>query len=111
MGGVAQGGKISARVTPEELDMIRSRMSECRIRNMSAYIRKMVLNGYIIHLDLSDVKEVLRLLRINSNNLNQYAKKANATGSIYEADIKDLQKMHRELLTMMGEVLERLSGI
>ena len=83
-----QGGMVYARVTPEEWDLIRERMREAGMTNTSAYIRKMALNGYVINVDLGDVKEVLRLLRINSNNLNQYAKRANETDSIYEADIK-----------------------
>ncbi len=102
---------IHSRVTKEELEKIRKRMDDAGMRNLSAYIRKMVLNGYLIRMDLSDVREVLRLLRINSNNLNQYAKKANQTGSIYETDIKDLQKSHKELLNMMGDILDRLSAI
>lgn len=106
-----QGGMVYARVTPEEWDLIRERMREVGMTNTSAYIRKMALNGYVINVDLGDVKEVLRLLRINSNNLNQYAKRANETSSIYEADIKDLQKGHQEILARMGEILERLSSI
>lgn len=106
-----QGGMVYARVTPEEWDLIRERMREAGMTNTSAYIRKMALNGYVINVDLGDVKEVLRLLRINSNNLNQYSKRANETGSIYEADIKDLQKGHQEILARMGEILERLSSI
>ena len=62
---------VYARVTPEEWDLIRERMREAGMTNTSAYIRKMALNGYVINVDLGDVKEVLRLLRINSNNLNQ----------------------------------------
>ena len=59
-----------------ERDIVRRKMEEAGIRNMAAYIRKMAIDGYVIRLDLSDVKEVARLLRINSNNLNQYAKRA-----------------------------------
>ena len=83
-------------------------------RILIRWVEKELLNlltGYVINVDLGDVKEVLRLLRINSNNLNQYAKRANETGSIYEADIKDLQKGHQEILARMGEILERLSSI
>ncbi len=104
-------GMIYVRVTKEEWKKIHDRMREAGMKNMSAYIRKMALNGYLIHLDLSDVREVLRLLRISSNNLNQYAKRANETGSIYETDIKELQKTHQKLLSMMGEILDRLSSI
>ena len=61
--------RIFVKMTPEEKSRIRERMSEAGFKNLSAYVRKMLLNGYVINLDLSDVKEVLRLLHINSNNL------------------------------------------
>ena len=74
-------------------------------------LRKMALDGYCIRLDLQDVKALVSLLRICSNNLNQYAKRANETGSIYRADIEDLQKRLEEIWTDMREVLVRLSSI
>ena len=76
----------------EEVERIHQKMDELGIRSMGAYLRKMALDGYCINLDLQDVKALVSLLRICSNNLNQYAKRANETGSIYEADIKDLQE-------------------
>ncbi len=106
-----QDSMIYVRVTKEEWDKIHERMVDAGMRNMSAFIRKMSLDGYLIKLDLTDVKEVLRLLHINSNNLNQYAKRANEAGSIYEADVKELQESHTQILKMMGEILERLSSI
>ena len=102
---------INLRLSAMELQAIRERMESVGIRNMSAYMLKMAMNGFIIQLDMSDMKEVLRLMKINSNNLNQYAKKANETGSIYKEDIKDLMAMHKELLQMLGEILERLGNI
>lgn len=81
------------------------------IRSMGAYLRKMALDGYCINLDLQDVKALVSLLRICSNNLNQYAKRANETGSIYEADIKDLQERLETIWADMKEVLVRLSSI
>ena len=86
-------------------------MKEADVRNMSAYIRKMAIDGYLIKLDLSDVKEASRLLRINANNINQYAKRANETGSIYLEDIKDIQRSQEELWILMKEILQRLSTI
>lgn len=76
----------------EEVERIHEKMDELGIRSMGAYLRKMALDGYCIRLDLQDVKALVSLLRICSNNLNQYAKRANETGSIYRADIEDLQK-------------------
>ena len=71
----------------------------------------MSLDGYCVQIDLSEIREVVRLLRINSNNLNQYAKKANETGSIYLTDIQDLQRQQEQLWEMMKEILIHLSSI
>lgn len=95
----------------EEVQRIHEKMEELGIRSMGAYLRKMALDGYCINLDLQDVKELVSLLRRCSNNLNQYAKRANETGNIYESDIKDLQERLEEIWTDMKEVLVRLSSI
>ena len=95
----------------EEVERIHEKMDELGIRSMGAYLRKMALDGYCIRLDLQDVKALVSHLRICSNNLNQYAKRANETGSIYRADIEDLQKRLEEIWTDMREVLVRLSSI
>ena len=95
----------------EEVDRIHQKMDELSIRGMGAYLRKMALDGYCINLELSDVKELVSLLRRCSNNLNQYAKRANETGSIYQADIQDLQERLDGIWTDMKEVLVHLSSI
>lgn len=95
----------------EEVERIHQKMDELGIRSMGAYLRKMALDGYCINLNLQDVKEMVSLLRRCSNNLNQYAKRANETGSIYQADISDLQERLEEIWTDMKEVLVRLASI
>lgn len=95
----------------EEVERIHQKMEEIGVRSMGAYLRKMALDGYCINLELQDVKTLVSLLRICSNNLNQYAKRANETGSIYEADIKDLQDRLEEIWLEMKEVLVHLSSI
>ena len=84
--------RIRVWIKPEDRELIKKKMEEAGIKNMSAYIRKMAIDGYVIRLDMSDVKEVSRLLRINANNINQYAKRANETGNIYLEDIRDIQQ-------------------
>jgi hypothetical protein len=99
------------RVTKSDLARINEKMAELGIQNRSAYIRKMALDGYCVRLDLSEVNELVRLLRICSNNLNQYAKRANETGSIYEADIRDLQKRMEEIWNTAKGILAHLASI
>jgi len=95
-------------VSREEHDEIQRRMEEVGIRNMSAYIRKMSLNGHILHVDLSPVRELVSLQRRCSNNLNQVAVHANSYG-IYEHEIKGLQKDYAELWGPLSELLKQLS--
>ena len=102
---------IRIRLKKSDHEKIRERMKEAGVKNMSAFIRKMAIDGYIVRLDLSDVKEVVRLLRINSNNINQYAKRANETGSIYLEDIKEIQRQQEELWKVAKGILHRLAMI
>ena len=99
------------RVTPQELDRINMKREEIGIRSLSAYLRKMAMDGYCVNLDLTDVKTMTTLLRRCSNNLNQYAKKANETGSIYAEDIHDLQMRLDEIWELQKELLKKLSAI
>ena len=103
--------KILVMLRDGDRELIKRRMDEAGIRNMSAYIRKMAIDGYVIRLDLKDVKEVSRLMGINSNNLNQYAKKANETGSIYLRDIKALQEQHEEIWEELRKINLKLASI
>ena len=101
---VERSKRIELRVTADELRQIHERMQE-------AGMIRMALHGYVIVMDLSDLKEVLRLLQISGNNLNQYAKKANETGSIYHEDIEELRTNQKEILQEMRKVLDRLTTI
>ena len=105
------GEWIKFRANEEEAELIKEKMEKAGVSNMSAYLRKMAIDGYVISLDLSDLKEILRLLRINSNNLNQYAKKANETGNIYLEDIRELQKSQNEILMKLKGVIQKLNRL
>ena len=78
---------------------------------MSAFIRKMVLNGYMIIPEWPELKGVLSLHSRISNNLNQYAKKANECGSVYLEDIRDLQEQQKGLWEEMRKILKMLSSL
>ena len=98
-------------VSEEELALIRERMAEAGIRNMGAYMRKMALNGYVLHVDLSPVQELVSLQRRCSNNLNQVAIQANTYGGIYPEEITALQRDYEKLWRPLSDLLEKLSAI
>ena len=95
----------------EEIDRLRQRMDEVGVKNCSAFIRKMSLDGYIVKLDMDDIHEMIRLLRNATNNLNQIAKKANSGDGIYGADIADMQAKQDEIWEAAKEILARLATI
>ena len=102
---------MSFRVTPSEAKRIKDRMKDAGVRKPGAFLRKMAVDGYIIRLDLEELREATRLMLITSNNVNQYAKKANETGSIYETDVKEIKKNQEGLWELLNGILERLSTI
>ena len=102
---------LNIRVSPEDKERIRFKMEEAGILNMSAYVRKMALDGICVKLDLEAVRQLIVLLQRCSNNLNQYAKRANETGSIYAADIEDLQRRLDEIWELSRQSLARLASI
>lgn len=103
--------RLHFRVTQSEEQRIRKKMEQLGIRSMSAYLRKMALDGYCVRLDYDYPKQITSLLRRCSNNLNQVAKRANETGSIYAADIEDLQMRLDEIWENQKESLKALAAV
>ena len=95
----------------EERDEIQRRMDEAGIRNMSAYVRKMTLDGYVLHVDLSPVRELVSLQRRCANNLNQITVHANTYGGIYDHEIRSLQKDYAALWEPLSGLLKQLAAI
>lgn len=93
-------------VTEKENEIIKERMEKTEIVNLSHYLRKMAVSGAIFHLNMTDIKNVSRLLNSCSNNLNQYVRLAHETGSIYEADIEDLNERLTEVAKQFKEILK-----
>lgn len=97
-------------VSEEEYTAIQQRMEEAGTQNLSAYIRKMALNGYVLNVDLTPVKELVSLQRRCANNLNQIAIHANTYG-VYPSEISALQKDYAELWGRVSEVLKELAAV
>ena len=102
---------MNFRVTEAERDLIAEKMAAANIRSKEAYLRKMALDGYVVRLDLEDVRKMIFLLQNATNNLNQIAKRANETRSIYESDIKDLQDSYDRLWDSAEGILRSLANI
>ena len=98
-------------VNEEERAMIQRRMEQSGIKNMRAYLLKQAIDGRVIHIELDSVNEMVRLLSNATNNINQIARRVNATGNIYEQDVADLSARYDELWIQIKEILRRLSDM
>ena len=78
---------------------------------MSAYMRKIAIDGLIVKLDIPQMKEMISLLRRSSNNLNQIAKRMNETGRFYDTDMEEVQMQQEQLWKLANEILTKLGEI
>ena len=97
------------RLTPKEKAHIRQRMADMGVRNMSAFIRKMALNGYCVNLQMPELKEISSQLHRLNANLNQYTKRAHVSGNVYQEDVEDLQARTASLQEQVGEIFRKLN--
>ena len=104
-------GKPKEKYTDEVLRYGRRKAADRRedealpIKQYGAYFRKMAIDGYILVVDRSDTKAYIRELQAVSRNINQIAKRANATGTVYRQDIEDIKKAVDEIWRLQRRTL------
>ncbi|MCL2663074.1 MAG: plasmid mobilization relaxosome protein MobC [Oscillospiraceae bacterium] len=103
--------RVDLHISQEEYNLIQERMTEAGTTNMSAFIRKMSLNGYVLHVDLSPVKELVSLQRRCSNNMKQIAVNVNTFGGTKPHEIITLQKDYTALWKPLSEVIRQLAEV
>ena len=89
--------QIKFRVTEEERALIEEKMKLIPTRNMTAYLRKMAIDGYVIQVDHSDIKAMTAEIQKIGININQIARRANATGNVYREDIEEIKGVLNEI--------------
>lgn len=98
-------------VSAAEMDAIQQKMEQFGTKNLSAYLRKMAVDGYVVQLDLPELKELVSLLRRSSNNLNQLTRRVHETGRIYDADLEDLRQGQEKLWEAAEHILSALAAL
>ena len=98
-------------VTAEERALIEQKMAQLGTKNREAYLRKMALDGYVVRLELPELKELVSLMRYSSNNLNQLARRVNETGRIYDADLEDISRRQEALWDGVHRILTQLAKL
>ena len=98
-------------VTEHERELIRLKMAQVSTNNMSTYLRKIAIDGYVVKLELPELKEMVSLLRRSSNNLNQLTKRVHEMGRVYDADLEDILQNQERLWRAANNILTALSTI
>ena len=92
-------------VTEEKKQLIDEKMVQLPTRRYGAYLRKMAIDGYIIYTDTADIKAFTAKLSAIGRNINQIAKKLNAGGSAYQADMEEIRERLDEIWQLQRRIL------
>lgn len=103
--------QLNFRVSTEEQTLIEQKMFQFGTKNREAYLRKMALDGYVVHLELPELKELVSLMRRSSNNINQLTRRAHETGQIYNSDLKAISRRQEKIWGGVKEILIQLSKL
>lgn len=103
--------QVKFRVTPEERKMIDRRMEQAGTMNMAAYLRKMAIDGYVVKLELPELRDLISLLRRTSNNFNQIARRVNSTDRVYADDIAEMKNLLEQIWEADNRILKKLAAI
>ena len=98
-------------VSQEEYDLILKNMALAGNTNLSAFLRKMAIDGMVIRLDIPEIKELLKLLRRANANINQIAKHLHETGRVYDTDLEEILGYQKEIYKGQNELLTKLSKL
>ena len=94
-------------VTPEERALIQQKMAQLGTRNFSAYARKMLIDGYIVHMDTSDIRAQTAELQKIGVNVNQIARRINSTGAVHAQDVEDIKWALTQRWQLQRSILSR----
>ena len=85
--------------------MIEQKMSQLSTQRIGAYLRKMAIDGYIIYMDTTDIKAFTAELSAIGRNINQIAKRLNAGGPVYQADLQEIKERQAEIWRLQRRIL------
>lgn len=102
---------LYTKVSPEEKEVIDQKMALLGTSNLRGYLRKMAVDGYIVQLDMSNVVELVKLLRSVSSNVNQIARRCNETRNLYAQDVEDLRKGYGAVWQGVNDLLKKFESL
>ncbi len=103
--------RFEMRLSGREYEIIQEKMRLSKMQNMSAFMRKMSLEGMVINLEINELKEVNSLLKYIGNNINKIAKGLNESENIYREDFKIIEEKQNRILEILNKLYLKLARI
>lgn len=103
--------RFEMRLSDKEYEMIREKMRLSTMQNMSAFMRKISLDGMVINLEIKELKEINSLLKYIGKNMNQIAKRLNESKNIYPEDFKTIEERQDKILKILNKLYLKLARI
>ncbi|MGN1127951.1 MAG: plasmid mobilization protein [Candidatus Flemingiibacterium sp.] len=97
--------------TQEEYDLIQKNMALSGSTNLSAFLRKMAIDGMVIRLDMPEIQEMLHLLGRANANIDQITRHLHDTGRIYDTDLEEILGFQKETAVRLNDILTKLSAL
>ena len=94
-------------VTPEERALLQQKMAQLGTKNFSPYARKMLIDGYIVYMDTSDIRAQTAELQKIGVNVNQIARRINSIGAVYAQDVEDIKGALAQIWQLQRSILSR----
>lgn len=103
--------QIKFRVNESEAELIERKMKQLGTSNRDAYLRKMAIDGFVLKLEIPELKELVSLMRYMGNNTNQIAKRLNEGGNMYQSELSEIQEQQEQIWEGLRKLLIRLGEI
>ena len=103
--------RMKVHLTPQEHEWIKEKMAQAGMTNMSEFIRRMAMNGYVINADQPELDEILRLMHYTGNNLRQIEKHVRENEPEHMLEVEQMIRNHEEIEATLGEILRILGKL
>ncbi len=99
--------RLTLRLNDDELYILEQKCKASNMKDKSSFLRHLIIYGYVYDIDYSDLREYNYTLGKISGNLNQIAKRMNATGNVYKADVEEVKKLMKQVWDTQKAMLSK----
>ena len=98
---------VQCYLNDDEQYILHTKFKASGMKSMSAFLRKLILYGYVYDVDYSYLRNYNTELGRISSSLNQIAKRVNSTGNIYQEDIDEVKELMNKVWHTQKSMLSK----